>query len=168
MACERVERAALTRAQGRCAHIVARSRRDPALGKLDFFGLVPTGGILQIQVRAANVRLPAVGEGYVGIACGYLLGAFAVEALVKSARHEIYAVGVYEGDEVELRVLVDVLRLLVALGVGAGERADVSEQGGGCYPLVGVVGSREYARALALAEGQITQRTAITLRPKVA
>ena len=59
-------RDALRLGQRKRPHIIPRSGKRKALCKFDFLRLLPAGGIVQIQVDAADIGLPPVREEIAG------------------------------------------------------------------------------------------------------
>ena len=144
------KRGGLRRCERRFADKVARRGAVVALRELDRAGGVPPGGVLQIEIDARDVRLPAVRIGDRGERCGDGRGALLRFALRQSARHEIDTVRIDERHERECGAEEDVLRRVAEHGLARGGRAEqrfkIFHQKRRCDPLVRVVrGAVEHA-----------------------
>ena len=96
--------------QGCPAHIVPGPGFGKALTKFDLPGLQPPGGILQVQVNAKQIGLPAVGEGNVGIIVRQPLGGFVFQrSRFDCPGNQIHTVGIHHGHGVNGGGLYDIL-----------------------------------------------------------
>ena len=153
------QRLALPLAQGRTPHIVPRAGAGIACRKLNFPCHKPTGGILQVQVNAEEIRLPSIREGNAGIAGGKAFGGGILQCPRRNATgYQVNAVRVNHGNGMDGRRLLD----------GAGIHAPQCSAGGDAFcqllykfqqqrggnPLVAMVGSGKKHLPLAAANDQ--------------
>ena len=92
------ERAGFGRGERVGADIVARRWPCVALRKFDLLRFLPVRRVLEIEVRALKIGLPAVGEGDRRVIARDFARARSF-ALTEPAKHEIDAVGVHERHE---------------------------------------------------------------------
>ena len=136
--------------QGRAPHVVPGAGTGVALGEFDFPCLEPPGGVLQVQIHAQKVGLPALREGDVRIIVCQTGGLFPLQAPFRNRPgNQVHAVRVHHGHQentaIALKEIAGDAVDAAALGNGPGQLLGKFQEHRGGDPFVGMVsGGKEH------------------------
>ena len=161
---EIVQRPRLRRLQRLLPHKVGGRRRAHALREFVLTRLLPARRVLEIEIHAREVRLPAARKGKARIGCGELPRALVGVPGGELPRHEIDPVRVHDRDKAERAVVQDLCGgdavELAARVEGRAELLREAQQQRRSDPLVGVLRRSVEHAVLSPAEAQRPERPA--------